>query len=382
MAAVEINLFFVLTYLIENLVFLPGENQMKALILCAGKGTRLSPLTDSIAKPLIPVANRPILFYVLDKIKEVGISEIGIVVSPDNRYQIQKTVGSCSDWNFHIEYIVQSEAKGLAHAVLSAENFLKKSSFLLFLGDNLIGENLNSFVTNFQKRKCSAYILLKEVCNPRFFGVAELDNTGKVICLEEKPAEPRSNLALIGVYLFGSISHKAAGSIQPSRRGELEITDAIQWLLDNGKAVYSQIVTGWWFDTGKKEDLLEANRFILDETCKLDIKAIVDAQSLLIGNVKIEEKCSIVNSRITGPAIIGSGCKIINSTIGPYVSLGSGTVIEESQLKNNIVLQDCQILRVENLIDSIIGPGTTISSGKEKRVTSGLLTGSGTNIQV
>ncbi len=355
---------------------------MKALVLCAGKGTRLNPLTNTIAKPLIPVANRPILFYILDKIQEAGISKIGIVVSPENRSQIQLAVSNASGWKADIEYIVQSEARGLAHAVIAADSFLKTSTFLMFLGDNLIGGNFKSFVANFRRNKYSAYILLKEVADPRFFGVAELDSSGKVIRLEEKPAKPRSNLALVGVYLFDPAIHRAVREIIPSARGELEITDAIQWLLDKGNPVYSQTLDSWWFDTGKREDLLAANRVILEESIQINVKGKIDNLSRVSGNVLIEENAAVINSRITGPVSIASGSKIVNSSIGPFVSLGGNTVIEDSNLENDIILTGSHVHKVENLTDSVIGLYTEISGKKEIRQASALLTGCNVRIEV
>ncbi len=339
-----------------------GKNHttLKALVLCAGKGTRLRPLTDSIPKPLIPVANRPILFYVLDQIKQAGISEIGIVVSPGNQEQIQSAVGDGTSWNSRITYIVQTEAKGLAHAVISAESYLKNSPFLMFLGDNLIEGDLNLFVNKFCDDTCSAFVLLKEVPDPRLFGVAELDESGKVIRLVEKPKEPKSNLAMVGVYLFTPVIHQATKHIQPSWRGELEITDAIQWLLDHSEAVYSHMVQGWWLDTGKQEDLLAANRTILNESVKREIKGTIDNNSRLEGKVKLGENTLIINSTITGPVSIASDCQIKNSKIGPHTSIGAATNIENSHLENDIILENCLIRNIKHLTDSIIGMNSEI----------------------
>jgi glucose-1-phosphate thymidylyltransferase len=359
-----------------------GSADLKALVLCAGKGTRLRPLTDSIAKPLIPVANRPILFYVLDQIKKVGITEIAIVVSPDNRAQIQHAVDDGAFWNARITYIVQTEAKGLAHAVISAEDYLNGSPFLMFLGDNLIEGDLSQFVRKFRKGKYAAFVLLKEVPDPRLFGVAELDSSGKVVRLVEKPKEPKSNLAMVGVYLFTPTIHQATKQIKPSGRGELEITDAIQWLLDHGEEIHSHIVEGWWLDTGKKEDLLAANRVILDGFGKWELKGKVDKNSRVDGRVELGENSLITNSIVRGPVSIAAGCQIKDSNIGPYTSIGTGTIIENSHLENDIILEHCRISNLEHLTGSIVGNNAEITGQGSGRKAVGLLIGSHARIEL
>ena len=338
---------------------------MKALILAGGKGTRLKPLTNTVAKHLLPVANRPIIFYVLDRISQAGIFDIGVVISPETGKNIMEVLGDGSRWNAKLTYVLQPEPGGLAHAVKVAQGFLGQSPFLMFLGDNLIEGSISEFLQEFRTYSPEALVLLKGVADPRPFGVAELDATGRVTHLVEKPKEPKSNLVLVGVYLFTAKVHQAINNIRPSWRGELEITDALQWLLDNGGMVRSHILSGWWIDTGKKDDILYANQVILGQLLSRDILGQVDDKSQVIGNVEIGRGAVVERSEIRGPVSIAHDCRIKNSSIGPFTSVGAGTVIEDSSIEQSIILENGQIHQVRGLKDSLIGKGVEIRGASD-----------------
>ena len=358
------------------------DRVMKALVLCGGKGTRLRPLTYTLAKHLLPVANKPILFYVLEQIRQAGIADIGIIICPETGDEVREAVGDGSKWDAHITYIVQSEPLGLAHAVKTAQDFLGNSCFLMFLGDNLIEGGVKEFVDRFNTYAPDALILLKEVPDPKAFGVAELNQKGEVIRLVEKPKEPKSSLALVGVYLFTPEIHKAVAQLKPSRRGELEITDAIQKLLEMGKQVRSHILQGWWLDTGTKDDLLRANRVVLDNFLKRDIKGNVDSQSQVVGEVEIRQGTEVVHSAIRGPVSIAEDCQIKNSVVGPFTSIGAGTVIQDSSVEHSVILENCRICGIERLVDSVFGRSTEALKREHNSKVMSLFVGDHARIEV
>ncbi len=332
---------------------------MKGLILSGGKGTRLRPITHTGAKQLIPVANKPILFYGLEAMAEAGITEVGIVVG-HTRAEIEHEVGDGSRWGLQVTYIDQPEPLGLAHAVLISRKYLGDDDFVMYLGDNILKSGIGSLVTEFRSLKPQAMILLSHVPDPTQFGVAEVKE-GRVIHLVEKPKVPPSDLALVGVYLFTPVIHQAVASIKPSRRGELEITDAIQWLIDHGHRVESHLVGGWWKDTGQVEDILEANRIILEDI-ESDIRGTVDERSQIGHRVVVEEGARIENSVIRGPAIIGRNSRIVNSYIGPFTSISHDVTVESSEVEHSIIMEESVIRDIEGRVaDSLIGRGVQVS---------------------
>jgi glucose-1-phosphate thymidylyltransferase len=331
---------------------------VKGLILSGGKGTRLRPITHTSAKQLVPIANKPILYYGLEALVAAGVTDIGIIVG-ETEDEIRNAVGDGSRWQARVTYIKQDEPLGLAHAVQIAEPFIGKDNFVMYLGDNLVRDGVVSFVKRFEQRLPDGMVLLANVPHPELFGVVELEN-GRVTRLEEKPEEPKSNLVLVGVYLFTPRIFEATRSIRASERGELEITDAIQWLLDHGANVEPHVITGWWKDTGRLEDMLEANRFVLD-SIKPECAGAVDADSKLVGKVVIEAGAEIRNSVIRGPAIIGERSQILNSYVGPFTSVYHGCEIRNSELEHSIVLENSKILDVAGKIeDSLIGKEVVI----------------------
>jgi glucose-1-phosphate thymidylyltransferase len=329
--------------------------KMKALVLCAGKGTRLRPITHTGAKHLLPIANKPILFYVLDNIVDIGIQDIGIVISPDTGDDIRRAVGEGERWNASVSYIIQERPGGLAHAVRTARDFLRNSPFLMYLGDNLIGAGLKSFCDKFTQSGADAQILIKPVDNPSSFGIATMDTNGRVIALEEKPKNPASNLAIVGVYLFSPEIHQSIDRIRPSWRGELEITDAIQDLLSRHRKVLGDVIEEWWLDTGKKDDLLQANAVVLDEWIKRSVEGQVDEASSVLGRVVVPKSSRVINSRIRGPAVLGEHVLIENSFVGPFSSIGDHARVSNSAVEHCVILERCEIADIERLEDSLLG---------------------------
>lgn len=332
-----------------------GIRNMKALILAGGKGTRLRPITYSMAKQLVPVANKPVIEYGIEAIVGAGIKDFGIIVA-DTASEIEAVCGDGSRWGVNITYIPQPDALGLAHAVMTAQPWLGDSDFIMYLGDNLMKSSVVSLVNEFCSQRPAATILLTEVEHAKQFGVAELRD-GRVIGLEEKPANPKSNLALVGVYLFDRRIHDVIAKLQPSGRGEYEITEAIQLLIDEGLEVRSHIVDGWWKDTGTVDAMLDANRLILEDI-ERKIEGIVDDSSRIDGRVSIGEGTQIINSTVRGPAIIGKDCLIQNSYVGPFTSIDSGSNVISSEIEYSIVLSDARIEFVDSRIEaSLIGRG-------------------------
>ncbi|MEW6201583.1 MAG: glucose-1-phosphate thymidylyltransferase, partial [bacterium] len=326
---------------------------MKGLILCAGKGTRLRPLTYTNAKQLVPVANKPIIFYGLEAMRDAGIREVGIVIG-DTGAEIRDAVGKGRKWGVRVTYIEQNPPLGIAHAVQVSEKFLGGEPFVLYLGDNLLRDGIVGLVEEFKTQKPNATILLASVANPQQFGVAEVKH-GKIISLEEKPKKPKSSLAIVGVYIFDSNILEAVHKVKPSWRGELEITDSISVLLKKGCVINSHIITGWWKDTGKKEDLLEANRMVL-ETINPDVRGEVTGTSDVCGRVVIEDGAVVEDSTIRGPVIIGIGSRIVHSYIGPFTSIDENVIVENSEIENSIILRGSRISNLESrLEESLIG---------------------------
>jgi glucose-1-phosphate thymidylyltransferase len=332
---------------------------MKGLILSGGKGTRLRPITYTSAKQLVPIANKPVLFRVIETLVEAGITDLGIVVG-DTAPEIKAAVGDGSRWGARVTYIHQPEPLGLAHAVQISEGFLGKERFVMFLGDNVIEKGIAPLARQFAESDWNAQIVLTRVDHPEQFGVAVLEN-GRVVRLIEKPREPPSNLALVGIYMFDHHVFEAVNAIQPSWRGELEITDAIQYLIDHGYSVYPYIHEGWWIDTGKMEDMLEANRLVLQEL-EPRCEGYVDSTSQISGRVVIEKGAEIINSVIRGPAIIGEQTRIVNSYIGPFTSIYHHCEVVDSEIEHCIILEHCRILEIDQRIESsLIGRHVEIS---------------------
>ncbi len=336
--------------------------QLKGLILSGGKGTRLRPITYTSAKQLVPVANKPVLFYGIEAMATAGIREVGIIIAPETGGEIREAAGDGERFGVEITYIEQEAPLGLAHAVLTAEPFLGSSPFVMYLGDNLLQGGIDDLVGAFRRNAPEALILLTPVPDPQNYGVAELDGAGRVTRLVEKPAEPPTDLALVGVYMFTPRIHQAARAIQPSGRGELEITDAIQWLVDERLTVESHVVRGWWKDTGRLDDMLEANRLILETLTRRVDGELVDAQ--VDGRVVVEAGARLERSTVRGPAIIGAGAVLLDAYVGPYTAVGRHCVIESAEVEHSILLEGSSVRGLDGRMESsLLGRDVTIARG-------------------
>ncbi|GAA3494165.1 glucose-1-phosphate thymidylyltransferase [Streptomyces albogriseolus] len=353
---------------------------MKALVLSGGAGTRLRPFTHTSPKQLVPVANKPVLYYVLEAIAEAGITEVGVVVG-DTADEICAAVGDGSRFGLDVTYLPQHAPLGLSHAVLIARDFLGDDDFVMYLGDNFLVGGITPLVEQFTAERPDAQILLTRVSDPTAFGVAELDGHGRVVGLEEKPAKPKSDLALVGVYLFSPAVHEAVRAIRPSARGELEITDAIQWLIDTRHDVRSATVSGYWKDTGNVADMLEANRSVLDGI-GAGVEGTVDAGSELVGRVRVEAGAEVRGSRIVGPAVIGAGSVISGSYVGPYTSIAENCRIEDSEIEFSIVLRDSRLDGVRRVQASLIGRNVTVTPAPHTPRAHRLILGDHSKVQI
>lgn len=353
---------------------------MKGLILSGGRGTRLRPITFTSAKQLIPVANKPILFYAIETVRDAGITEIGIIVG-DTKDEVKTAVGDGSKFGVNITYIEQEAPLGLAHAVKISQEFIGEDEFVMFLGDNLVKDGINSLVDEFKRDKPNSQILLAHVKNPQQFGVAVLED-GRIKSLVEKPHDPPSDLAVVGVYMFDKTVFEAVNAIKPSWRNELEITDAIQYLVDKGYDVHPHIITGWWKDTGRLDDMLEANRIILQDI-ETRIDGLVDEHTKIFGRVIIEEGAQVNDSVVRGPAIIGRNSKVLHSYIGPFTSIHDNVTITGSEIEHSIVLAECTIEGIGSRIeDSLLGRNVKVHKSDRKPRAYRLMVGDNSEVEV
>jgi glucose-1-phosphate thymidylyltransferase len=373
---------------------------MKALVLAGGRGTRLRPITHTYAKQLVPVANKPVLFYGLEALRDAGITEVGIVVGdprellqPDHRTgemitvmvnsqaEIRAAVGDGSAFGLKVTYLQQEAPLGLAHAVKIAQPYIGREPFIMYLGDNLIKSGVTPFVREFLAEKPDAQILLAHVSTPREFGIAELEGD-RVVRLQEKPAQPRSDLALVGVYLFDEKVFEAVNAITPSARGELEITDAIQYLIDHGRRVRSHVITGWWKDTGKVEDLLEANRIVLADLATT-IDGTLDPATVVEGHVRIGRNTVVERSRLRGPLVIGAGAHISDSYVGPFTALADGVVLRHCEVENAIILERSRLENLPHRLESsLIGRDVVVTTSDSRPRAHRLMLGDSSRVEL
>lgn len=342
---------------------------MKGLILSGGKGTRLRPLTYTRAKQLIPLANKPVLVRVIETIRDASVKEIGIVVGGSTAAEIEETLGDGSQWGVELTFIHQESPDGLAHAVKISEDFLQDESFVMFLGDNAIEGGISQLIRDFESHDWNSQIVLKRVSNPSSYGVASLRDDDSIEYLVEKPEDPPSDLALVGIYMFDKNIFKAVHAIKPSKRGELEITDAIQWLIDNDYSVFPHVHDGWWVDTGKAPDLLEANSFVLAELHpSIADDVSIDEASTVDARVTVQKGAKIINSVVRGPTIIGENVVIENSYVGPFTSVYNGVVVSNCEIERCILLENSEVKNIDMMLrDSLIGRHAVVKSNKEMK---------------
>ncbi|WP_165364057.1 MULTISPECIES: glucose-1-phosphate thymidylyltransferase [unclassified Meiothermus] len=355
---------------------------MKGLVLSGGKGTRLRPLTHTRAKQLIPIAGKPNLFYALEDLVEAGIREIGVILSPETGHEVREALGDGSRWGAQLTFIVQEAPLGIAHAVMTAREYLGESPFVLYLGDNLLSGGIRHLVEEYRQTQPQAIVLLTEVEDPRAFGVAVLDGQGRVVRLVEKPKDPPSNLALVGVYLFSPAIHEVIATLKPSWRGEYEITEAIQGLVERGQRVVAHQVRGYWKDTGKPEDLLDANRLVLSQITRRVEGELEQAE--VVGEVVVEPGARIVRSTVRGPAFIGAGSLIEDSFIGPYSAIGKGAKVIGSELEYSILMDQAEVRQLAYRLDaSILGHGVVVDGqGSPRRHTLQLVLGDRSQVKL
>ena len=353
---------------------------MKALVLAGGRGTRLRPLTNTSAKQLFPVANKPVLFYGLEAIRDAGIVEVGIIVG-DTAEEVRRAVGDGSQFGLQVTYIPQEAPLGLAHCVLIAWDFLGDDDFVLYLGDNFLIGGIRDVVEAFGAGNYSAQILLTPVDDPRSYGVAELGRRGQIVGLAEKPDDPASDLAIVGVYLFTPAVHSAVRAIMPSPRGELEITDAVQWLIDNGHHVHSHLITGYWKDTGRVQDMLECNRIVL-ESIETRIEGTVDGSTQITGRVVIEPGAVVEGSVLRGPVVVGADTKIVDSYLGPFTSIGDGCTLEDAEIEYSIVMSSSRVRGVARIEASLIGKGVEVAPAPQTPRTHQLVIGDHSTVRI
>ncbi|WP_412742594.1 glucose-1-phosphate thymidylyltransferase [Krasilnikovia sp. MM14-A1004] len=353
---------------------------MKALVLAGGRGTRLRPLTNTSAKQLFPVANKPVLFYGLEAIRDAGIVEVGIVVGSTGA-EVRAAVGDGSRFGLRVTYLPQEAPLGLAHCVLIAREFLADDDFVMYLGDNFLVGGIQELVAAFDAGSYSAQILLTPVDDPRSYGVAELGRSGQIVGLEEKPDDPASDLAIVGVYMFTPAVHEAVRAIVPSARGELEITDAVQWLINHGHHVHSHLITGYWKDTGRVQDMLECNRIVL-ESIETRLAGTVDDRTEIVGRVVLEAGAVVENSVIRGPVVIGPDTKIIGSYLGPFTSIGAGCTLEDAEIEYSIVMNSSAVRGVARIEASLIGKGVEVMPARRAPNTHQLVIGDHSTVRL